>query len=52
MPKIERIEKLESKHWPIVARYECDCEDEVTFYCKTPPKKLFKCWECLEKYNK
>ena len=49
MPEAKRQTHLETKYWPYIVRYICECGDEVLFIGKEKPARLIKCWECLEK---
>lgn len=42
MPKVKLLK-------PGVWKYKCECGCDIEFHSDVKPKRVSKCWECLEK---
>ena len=52
MPETTRQPDLESKEFPYVIKYFCQCGNEITYFDKKKPKILTKCYYCLPEMPK
>ena len=47
MPKCEQIERND-KNRPFAYLYNCECGKTISLYFDNRPKRLIKCFNCLE----
>ena len=46
--KIKRLQEKETIVYPYIYEYKCICGQVVVLHSDVKPKKLEKCWRCID----